>query len=307
MTDASTPARWLEASVEVGEELAELVADVMARFAPGGVALGYRTIEPEADGEGRPAGLLLVRAYLPYGPDLEDRRNRLAEALWHLGQISPVPEPAFREIVEEDWSIEWKKHYRPLRVGRRLRILPSWIKEPADPGSLVIRLDPGMAFGTGMHPTTQLCLAALENLVTAGSSVIDLGCGSGILSIAALRLGARRVLGVDTDPAAVRIAAENVRRNGLGQGTEFRVGSLAELLAAGEQADVVAANILAVVLRRMLAEGLAGLLPKGGRLILSGILADQSADVEAAVTAAGMQLVEKREREDWVALVAARK
>ena len=247
-----------------------MVADVMARFAPGGVALGYRTIEPEADGEGRPAGLLLVRAYLPYGPDLEDRRNRLAEALWHLGQISPVPEPAFREIVEEDWSIEWKKHYRPLRVGRRLRILPSWIKEPADPGSLVIRLDPGMAFGTGMHPTTQLCLAALENLVTAGSSVIDLGCGSGILSIAALRLGARRVLGVDTDPAAVRIAAENVRRNGLGQGTEFRVGSLAELLAAGEQADVVAANILAVVLRRMLAEGLAGLLPKGGRLILWG-------------------------------------
>jgi ribosomal protein L11 methyltransferase len=296
----------LEVSVTTNEELAESVADVMARFAPGGVVLGYQTIEPDPDGEGTPRGPLIVRAYLPFDTELETQRQLLTEALWHLGQISSLPEPEFREVVEQDWSLEWKKNYHPLRIGSRLMILPSWIDLPPAPGDAVIRLDPGMAFGTGMHPTTQLCLEALEDLVVPGMEVIDVGCGSGILAIAALQLGAGRATGVDIDPEAVRIARENANLNGVGALAEFRPGSLQDLLSEGRSAPLVCANILAVVLRQMLSEGLANLLRPGGHLVLSGILEDQSGQVASDISANRLHLKEKLIREDWVALVVTR-
>jgi ribosomal protein L11 methyltransferase len=295
---------WLEASVPTGEELAESVADVMARFAPGGVTLAYESVEADPDGAGRPAGPLIVRAYLPWGPDIAQRRAALAEALWHLGRIRPIPEPVFREVADTDWTAEWRKNYRPLRVGRRVRIVPSWIDWRPQEGEATLRLDPGMAFGTGMHPTTQLCLEALEERVTPGTEVVDLGCGSGILAIGALKLGAARAAGWDIDDESVRAAGENARRNGVAGRFTVRLGSLDDLLRAENPAPIVAANILAVVLRGMLRGGLAGAVAPGGCLILSGILLDQSADVETALAEAGLRLAEKKTREDWVALIA---
>jgi len=293
--------------VRVSEELAESVADVMARFAPEGVTLGYETIEPDPDGEGRPSGPLTVRAYLPWNQDLPARQAALEEALWHLGRISPIPEPVFREVVETDWSLEWKKNYRPFRIGRQLVIVPSWMEWNAGPGDVILRLDPGMAFGTGMHPTTQLCLEALEERTRPGVEMIDLGCGSGILSIAALRLGAGKAEGWDIDPEAVRVARENAALNGVAARFAVRKGSLQDMLTEGRSAPVVAANILAGVLQSMLRASLSDTVEPGGYLILSGILAEQSAAVEAAVEQSGLHLLEKKIREDWVALIAEKK
>jgi ribosomal protein L11 methyltransferase len=306
MIENRTPPAWLEASVRVDEELSESVADVMARFAPGGVTLGYDSIRPDPDGEGTPCGPITVRAYLPWGPDVDARRAGLAEALWHLGRIRPIPEPEFREVAEMDWSLEWKKNYRPFRIGRRLMIVPSWMDWKAAEGDAVIRLDPGMAFGTGMHPTTQLCLEALEEKTRPGVEVIDLGCGSGILGIAALRLGAGRASGWDVDPEAVKTARENSAANGLAPRFEIRLGSLQDLLNEKRSAPIVAANILAGVLQEMLRASLAAVVAPGGWLILSGILQEQSAAVEGAIADGGLRLAAKKTREDWVALIAAK-
>lgn len=296
---------WIEVSVIVNEELAESVADVLARFAPGGVAMGYEAIAPDPDGEGKPLGPLSVRAYLPCDSALEDRRTRIVEALWHLGQIASIPEPSFREILEEDWSLAWKKNYLPLRIGRRLVIVPSWLEVELAPGDVPVRLDPGMAFGTGMHPTTQLCLQAVEELVLPGIDVIDLGCGSGILSIAAAHLGAGNVTAVDIDPDAIRIARENIRENNVADRIRVAQGSLADLLEGRfgvTSARLVLANILARVLVQMLAGGLANLVLPGGHLILSGILLEQSETVEKALADAGLQLKERRPFDDWILL-----
>jgi ribosomal protein L11 methyltransferase len=306
MNEASAPPAWWEVSLKVKEELAESVADVLARFAPGGVALGYDSVEPDPDGEGKPAGPLTVRAYLPADAGWESRRSQIEEALWHLGRIAPLPDPEWRAVIEKDWSLEWKQHYHPIRLGRRIQIVPSWMDPTPYASDLVLRLDPGMAFGTGMHPTTQLCLETLEDLAATGSDVIDLGCGSGILAIAAAKLGAGRVLGVDIDPQAVRTARENILLNGVESTVEIRAGSLAELLMEERSAPLVVANILAVVLREMLAAGLARTVRPGGRLVLSGILEEQSAAVEAAIREAGMRVEEKRVRQDWVALITQR-
>jgi ribosomal protein L11 methyltransferase len=304
VSDAAAPSAWLEVSVTVSEEVSEAVADTMARYASGGVALGYESIAPDPDGEGRPCGPMEVRAYLPVDDALEERRAQLAEALWHLSRIVPMPEPVFRPVANEDWSLEWKKHYRPIRIGKRIHIIPSWYRATGARSRINLLLDPGMAFGTGTHPTTQLCLEALEDYVHKGDFVLDLGCGSGILAIAAAKLGAGEVLGVDIDKDAVRIARENARRNRVARKIAFEEGSLAHLLAQGRQAPLVAANILAVVLLKMMEEGLPDILTPDGRMILSGILLEQSEKVEEALRAHGCRVEEKRIREDWVALVA---
>ncbi|MBN1438775.1 MAG: 50S ribosomal protein L11 methyltransferase [Anaerolineales bacterium] len=307
MIDRNAPTAWLEASIRVDEELSESVADLMARFAPRGVTISCDSIEPDPDGTGRPRGPLTVRVYLPCDAGLDERRAGLEEALWHLGRIRPIPDPVFREVVDTDWALEWKKHFHPLRVGRRLVIVPSWTEWRAADGDVVLRLDPGMAFGTGMHPTTQLCLEALERRVAPDTELIDLGCGSGILAIAALRLGAARAEGWDIDPEAVRAARENAAANGVADRFEVNPGSLQDLLDGRRTASILAANILAGVLRDMLRASLAEAVRPGGILIISGILAEQSAVVEAGLAENGLRLSEKRTREDWVALVAEKK
>ena len=298
-------ARWLEVTLVLDDELAEPVADVLARFAPGGVALGYDNVDPDPE---RPhAGPFRVQAYLPADENLPATQAALAEALWHLGQIRPLPEPALRFVENQDWSESWKRHYRPLRLGRHLVIIPSWATTALGPDDVPVLLDPGMAFGTGTHPTTQLCLELLEENLRPGMTVIDLGCGSGILGLAALRLGAGLVLALDTDPEATRATQDNARLNQIGANLRTHLGSLTDLLQGGVQpgrAPLVVANILAGTLARMLGEGLPRVLEPGGRLILSGILREQSAEVEAALAASGMTLLEQRSREDWVALVA---
>jgi ribosomal protein L11 methyltransferase len=162
--------------------------------------------------------VVTVHTYLPTGlPDTQERRRQIEQGLWFLSRIHSMGEPVIRQLAEEDWANAWKAHYHPLRIGRRFLIIPAWQTEQVQPqpGDRLIVLDPGMAFGTGLHPSTQLCLRAMEEVVRPGQRVLDAGCGSGILSIAAARLGAAAVDAFDIDPLAVDATGANVALNDL--------------------------------------------------------------------------------------------
>ena len=306
-TDAGA---WLELSVEADVEAVEAVSEILGRVAPGGTS-----VEPafELIDEGlgarvdatRPA---IVRAYLPGGDEAASARAiaEASEALGHLQAfgLRPIGELTTRVVHEADWAEAWKAHFPVLRVGRRLVIRPTWREHEPLPGDVVVALDPGMAFGTGLHPTTRLCLAALERLADQGDvegrSVLDVGCGSGILSLAAVLLGAERAVGVDTDPIAVGSTRANAARNEIGSRVTAREGSL----PSGEPAfGVVLANLIAGLLVP-LAPMLRTELADGGALLASGIFVDREAEVVAAFETAGLHVTARAAEGDWVALEA---
>ncbi|MFZ1040655.1 MAG: 50S ribosomal protein L11 methyltransferase [Anaerolineales bacterium] len=300
---------WLEVSLTVNGELAEAVADVLARFAPNGVMTeqGVKFINDED--EGTATGPITVRAYLPMDEHIEETRQKLEESLYYLGMIQPLPMPMFTPIADQNWMEAWKQHYQPIPIGKRLMIVPAWLDSP-EPNRIPIKIDPGMAFGTGTHPTTQLCLALMENyFVKAPLRLIDVGCGSGILSIAALKLGAMQALGVDIDLESVKNSRENADVNEIGDDLILGQGSVKEVLDgkfAFKSAPLVVANILAPVIIRLFDAGLADLIEPNGAIILSGILQEQSQSVMEAAQAKGLRMNEKRQMGDWVALMMER-
>ena len=301
---------WLEVSLSVDGELAESVADVLARFAPNGVMTEQGVKFVDDEDAGTPAGPITVRAYLEVNDQLEETRQKLEESLYFLGMIQPVPAPVYKQIADQNWMEAWKQHYRPILIGQRLLILPAWLDSPA-PERIAIKIDPGMAFGTGTHPTTQLCLELMEQYADNHplSTVIDVGCGSGILSIAALKLGAKTALGVDIDAESVTNSRENAGTNGIGDELILAQGSVAEVLAGQfpfKSAPLVVANILAPVIIRLFATGLADLVEPGGAVILSGILSEQEQNVMEAAQARGLVLTEHHQMGDWVAFTCQR-
>src|SRR5512136_3058595 len=228
--------QWLEVCVMTESETAEAVSEVMSRYAPNGVAIEQiaRDIQLGAD-EGAAAQLepiVAVRAYLSLEDDVATKRRQIEEALWHLAQIAPVPEPTFRIVAETDWASAWKEHYHVVHLGDRFVIKPTWREYDAQPGEIVMELDPGMAFGTGLHPTTQMCLAAIEKYARPEMRTLDLGTGSGILAIGAALLGVTSIVGIDNDPLAVKVAAENAALNLAAGQITVELGSLAEAKAA---------------------------------------------------------------------------
>jgi len=302
-------ARWLEVSLVVDGELAEAAADVIGRFVSNGVVVESGVTFNDAEDEGTPIGPVRVYGYLPIDETLEVKRHALEEAFWHLGQIQPIPALNFKTIEDEDWMAAWKVHYHPIPIGRRLLVLPAWL-ESEYPERVAVRIDPSMAFGTGTHPTTQLCLELVEAYTQPGGATIDVGCGSGILSIACLKLGASHALAVDIDTQAVRSTRENAAANGVLEQLETGAGSVTEILAGSfsiRQARLVLANILAPVIIRLLDAGLAELVLPDGKLVLSGILDRQADDVIAAGQAHGMELIEQKQMIDWVALVMGKR
>ena len=322
---------WLEVSLTVNGELAEAVADVLARFAPNGVTTEQAVDFVNDEDEGTPTGPITVRAYLPADEKLEEMRQKLEESLFYLGMIQPLPTPVFVPLADQNWMEAWKERYQPIPIGKRIIIVPAWLESP-DSARLSIKIDPGMAFGTGTHPTTQLCLELIEAcfddggwtvddgqrkmdngmpfMVDGPSSLIDIGCGSGILSIGALKLGAAFALGVDIEEASVRASRENADANGIApQHFAIGLGSVQEILQDRfliRQAPLVLANILAPVIIRLFGAGLAELVAPGGLLILSGILAEQSGSVRSAAEEHGLKFVEMRQMGDWVALMFQR-
>jgi len=301
---------WLEVSLSVNGELAEAVAEVLARFAYSGVMMEQGVKYTDDEDAGTPTGPITVRAYLEMNDQIEETRQKLEESLYYLGMIQPLPAPVFKQIADQNWMEAWKQHYKPILIGERLVILPAWIESP-ELNRVAIKIDPGMAFGTGTHPTTQLCLELMEKLfVTRSPSlVIDVGCRSGILPIAALKLGATKALGVDIDSESIRNARENADLNGIGEELILAEGSVQEILSgkfAFDKAPLVSANILAPVIVRLLDAGLAELIEDHGSIILSGILEGQAQSVIEAGQAKGLRMNERKQMNDWVALRMSR-
>ncbi len=297
---------WLEVSLTVDGELAESVADVLARFAPNGVMTEQGVKFNDEEDEGTATGPITVRAYLEVNDQLEETRQKLEESLYFLGMIKPLPAPAYKQIADQNWMEAWKQHYKPILIGQRLLILPAWLESP-DPKRIPIKIDPGMAFGTGTHPTTQLCLELMEVSTDHRplTTVIDVGCGSGILSIAALKLGATSVLGVDIDIESVKNSRENADVNGVGEELLLGQGSVTEVLSGSFQfksAPLVVANILGPILIRLFDAGLADLVEPNGEIILSGILDHQAESVIKAGEAKGLKRNDQRQIGDWVAI-----
>jgi ribosomal protein L11 methyltransferase len=289
----------------VDGELAEAVAEVLDRYASGGVVVESNVKYRDAEDEGTPYGPVKVYGFLDIDSSLEEKRHKLEEALWYLNAIRELPQPVYREIEDQNWMTAWKEHYRPIEIGKRILILPAWM-EQKDMSRIAVKIDPSMAFGTGTHPSTQLCLELVEDYTQPGKSLIDIGCGSGILSIAALKLGAKHALAVDIDAESVKETQKACADNSVAERVETGQGSVTEVTAGNfsiRQAPVVLANILAPILIRLFDAGMADTIERGGVIILAGILAEQGQSVRVSAESKGLLYIEERHKGDWVALV----
>ena len=290
--------RWLEIAVEAAPDSAEDIRLVMARWASSAVAVEERVDEHSA---GR---ICRLTAYLPDGDRLAAARHDLLTALWHIGGlgIESARTPVERWTDESEWHSKWKAFFKPAWVGRIL-LAPAW-DDPVGNVDSVVRIDPGMAFGTGLHVTTRQSLMAMQDCLTPGDDVLDLGTGSGVLAIAAARLGAGSVKALDKDPKAVEAARENVSLNHVGDVVTVAHGSLGEGNSTGaptKKFDLLVANIVAAVHCRLAGAMIDALAP-GATLILGGIIETREADVAAAFADRAMEVVERAHDGDWICL-----
>lgn len=307
MTDAASPG-WLELAVEVHMEAVEPVSELFARY---GFNEGVVIEEPylqERDGDNvrvdtsRP---VIIRTFLAAADTDPATLAEIRRGLFHLNQIRPVGELIVTERAEEDWAHTWKEFYQPVRVGTKVVVRPPWRDYAEADGDVVVVLDPGMAFGTGTHPTTRLAMARLEAAIRPGDTVLDVGTGSGVLAIAAAKLGASAVDANDIEPVAVRSTRENVARN------ELPVTVRAEEGTAGPDGpfpgpySLVVANIIARVLVELV-DGITGSVTPGGTLVLSGIIEGREGDVLSAYGERGFTVVDRAQIEDWVGMTLHR-
>lgn len=249
---------------------------------------------------------VLVVGYLPADERTAERLMTLSSMLTGLtsdviGFDAGTLAVSTNTVHDEDWAETWKSYYKPFRVGERLVVKPVWEDFDAKQDDIILEIDPGAAFGNGTHETTAMCLALLETELHAGDSVLDIGTGSGILALAAARLGASHVLAVDLDPVAARVAGENVERNGLSGVIDVQVGDL--LAGIDIRADVVIANIIADVII-LLSGAAAQHMKPGGTFLCSGIIRDREADVLSALSGAGFAVRHIERKGEWVAIVA---
>jgi ribosomal protein L11 methyltransferase len=304
VADKAEKVHWLEVKIQSDGELAEALAEVLGRFVSGGVIVESVTRFNTHTHENEPTGEVLVSGYLEVDASLETKKQAIEQAFWHLSQISPIPQPKYTLIKDQDWMAAWKKHYNPISLGETLLVIPAW-QEPQDGETRhVIRINPAMAFGTGTHPTTQLCMRLLENHIQPGIDVIDVGCGSGILSIAAIKLGAKHVLAVDVDSESIKSTLENAGFNAISPSSlQIEQGSVKEILT-GEfsihKAPLVLVNILAAIILRLFENGLGNIVEEDGILLLSGILGYQEEEILNAANQAGFVLIEKITEDDWI-------
>ena len=308
---------WLEVTLPVPADRLERVCDILTVNGMAGLV-----VEEEGDflrfleqnrqywdyvDEGlaqRMKGASRVKFYVP---DSEEGRGQLRRYLAGLEEY----EPQTVSLREEDWATSWQKYYQPIPVGRRVYIVPDWMRgEPVPDGRTPLYLNPGLTFGTGAHPTTQLCLELLEEVLQSGDKVLDLGCGSGILAIAALAMGASWAIGIDIDPKAADVAFENAALNGVGPdrlsvyaGDVLRDNKLAARLGAGQN-RVVLANIVADVIIPLAVQVPALLAPEGV-FLCSGIIDARGDEVAAALERQGLHVTRRREKNGWIALEAA--
>ncbi|WP_372637429.1 50S ribosomal protein L11 methyltransferase [Cohnella sp.] len=320
--------RWHELTVLATESSQEMVTHYLTELGAGGVSVEeawspdkprdtkYGEVYDTPLNDIRP-GYALYKAYFsedceiePIAAELKTLLEELPEYGYDAGEFTVH----VGSVHEDDWANAWKQFFKPVAVTERLVIKPTWEEYEPKEGELIIELDPGMAFGTGTHPTTSLCLKALESAIDGGERIIDVGTGSGVLAIGAMKLGADKVLALDLDPVAVKCAKENIELNGYENEVEVRLSDLLGVLreSEGEQADgvkppvdLVVANILAEIILLFIADVMDVLKP-GGLYIASGIFKNKEEAVEAGLLAAGFEIVDVLRQEDWVAFVAGK-
>lgn len=283
--------KWVEITVTTSPPAVEAIANILLECRTGGVA------EEHPD-----PGKAVLRAYLPVGPATDVTLAAIArriEALPRFG-LEITPGTIDTQIVEDEgWAHAWKIHFKAFAIGR-LWITPTWEETSPPAGAVVVRLDPGMAFGSGLHPSTQMCLQFLEQRLRGGEVVFDVGTGSGILSIAAAKLGASRVLAVDADTVAVEVATQNVAHNGVADRVQVREGNLLDGIE--ERANLIVANLTADILLDFVPTAHARLVP-GGMLTASGIIADRILEVVAVARASGFEILETLQNGEWRCVV----
>lgn len=279
---------WQEISIGVPHEYVEPISYLFSRYG--------RALTLERDGKDR----VVLRTYLPAAS--RQRLARIEIGVKLVSAIQPLGELSVKALPEDtDWQNSWKSHFGLLRVGRRLVVRPSWIEYQAAPEEVIIEIDPGMAFGTGYHPTTHTCLEALEEVLRPGMEVLDLGTGSGILAIAASKLGAARLVALDIDPQAVRAARQNFRRTGITRSVALSQGSVPHPLVGQALFDVAVANISARGVRDRAPYVVPALRP-GGIFIASGMLKEQQEEVCPVLLELGWHLAQQWPRDEWVTL-----
>ena len=306
--------KWAEVSIRTTHEETDIVAEIFHDVGASGVVIE----DPELLNSYIDSGLfdysalpkaeqteiVTVKAYLPADEELDAKLRAFEQGVKELarrdGWDEKKVEISCQTVQDEDWADNWKAYFHTQRVGERIVIQPTWETYEAQPEDIVLRLDPESAFGTGTHPTTAMCLRALETLVRPGMRVFDVGTGSGVLAIAAAKLGAREVVAMDYARPAAAVAAKNVRENGVEDVVQTGVSDL--LQGFSGQADLIAANIIADIILRLFDE-LADHLAPGGRLLASGIIDERLAEVEAAAAAHGLAIEQVMEDAGWAALV----
>lgn len=300
--------QWVEVSLQVNGEAAEAIAQELQKWCHQGVSIEQADIEAGNydDGDVPPPESLIIRGYFPNDADGEEKRLQIERTLGYMNMMLPMPKANWKIVADEDWADSWKKHYKPVRLGQRILVRPLWIDVELQENDIEIALDPGMAFGTGTHPTTQLCLEALERIVTPSIDVLDLGCGSGILSIAAAKLGAKKVIGVDIDELAVKATIENAQQNGVAEKIKAHQGGLDTVITSARRYDLIVVNILAKIIIAMCDEKLGDTVRPGGKAIFSGVLESQTEAVEAALRETGLEPTARYQQGDWMLIEAKR-
>ncbi len=291
---------WLELSTRAEAETVEAIAEIFHQWGQG-VAIEEPVVaEPDETYHVDYTQPVRVATYLPVDERCEERRQRIEEALHWLGLLRPIEPLVVRQLAESDWENAWKRYFYVRHVGQRLVIVPSWRRYQPKPGEVILDLDPGMAFGTGVHPTTRLCLRLLERHLAPGARVLDLGTGSGILAIAAAKLGAASVQAIELDATAAKVATANVAQNAVAGTVWVEQGELG-LVPPDARFDLILANINLRVIRAVL-PALARHLAPGGVAILSGVLHEHEAALREIIAEAGLVIRERRRERDWLAI-----
>lgn len=302
--------KWVEMVIKAKREMEDAISNILYELGSSGVViedsslalyeLDWDYIDPkllEINDE------ITIKGYLPVGADFSERVALLKDRLSLLSDIFGynLEEIVIAEINEKEWESEWKKYYKPLKIGDRIVIKPTWEEyDKKDENEIIVELDPGMAFGTGTHETTIMCIKAIEKYVKPGMTVFDIGCGSGILSIVSAKLGASKVIAVDRDEVAVSIAKENVSINKV----EDRVSViLSDLLRdIVDKANVIVANIIADVIIRLI-EDVGKYMKEDAILILSGIIKDREEDVKIKLEYKKFDIIEIMEMGEWITII----